>query len=128
MQHPTHASNEQLSIQIIEHPAEQPLLGEPLISGDRTDRNVAPTGVARSPRSPRLSSSEIAVPQTVGGQPSSPSSMSMAARERQEYEMGIADPQIRQIWAEAVDLNQIRNVEDQTEFGVFPSITLKHYF
>lgn len=26
------------------------------------------------------------------------------------------DPQIRHIWGEAIDINDIRNIEDQTEF------------
>jgi len=30
---------------------------------------------------------------------------------------GVVDPKIRHFWSEAVDLSEIRNVEDQTEYS-----------
>lgn len=140
-----YASAERLSIQISEHPAEQPLLGaEPPIAVGAVDESVDLPSICltKSPRSPRLSLVErnainpvriIAGDVGDGQQPSPPSPMS---RERQEYEIGMGDPQIRQIWTEAVDLSEIRNVDDQTEFrslrvqlGIdkISSETLSHY-
>lgn len=40
----------------------------------------------------------------------------MVGKERREEAAAMVDPQIRHIWAEAVDLSEIRNVEDQTEW------------
>ena len=89
------------------------LLGHQPEDLDIAELEMGPPDRSARRRSPHPAGSE-ALSQLHQQQQSSPS---VVGKERREEAAAMVDPQIRNIWAEAVDLSEIRNVEDQTEWA-----------